>query len=317
MPRVAISYRRTDSAMAGRISDQLKAHYGKDAVFIDIENIPFGIDFRAHIRSVLLQTDVVVALIGANWLGRNADGSARIDEEADPVRVEIETALERKLPIIPVLIDGAKMPTSSELPASFDNFAYLNAAEVSSGHFFSVHVQHLVAAIDAIAATANAAREVPAAEPVSARSSMPQAVAVASGRPSAPRWGVELARYFLAPLVVLLIAHYAVVNSLNLNVDYLRLACVAVPFAAGFALFWIGGCGFGVAALFAVALGLAGAVGMSVSESLYSGDPMLPHSRFEWLDNFQFAATIALSLIVGHLGAQLLGSLMKRRSGKL
>jgi TIR domain len=317
MPWVAISYRRTDSAMAGRISDQLKAHYGRDAVFIDIENIPFGIDFRDHIRSVLQRSDVLVALIGANWLGRNAAGNARIDEESDPVRVEIETALERKMPIIPVLIDGAKMPGSGELPASFGNFAYLNAAEASSGRFFGVHVEHLIAAIDRIAApTPQAARDVPTIEPVRARKSMPQA-ALAAGMPSAPRWRVKVARYFLAPLVALLAAHYAIVNSLNLNVDYLRLFCILVPFAAGFALSWIDGGGAGPATIIALALALAGTAGMTISESLYSGDPMLPQSRFEWLDNFQFAATIALSLIVGHLGAQLLRSLMKRRLEKL
>ena len=123
-------------------------------------------------------------------------------------------------------------------------------------------------------------------------------------------------RYFLVPLFVLLVAHYAIVNSFNLNTDYLRIACVLVPFAAGFALFWIGGCGAGPAIAFALALGLVGVTGMSVSESLYSGDPMLPHTRFEWLDNFQFAGTIALSFVVGHLLARMLRGVTSRRLGQ-
>jgi hypothetical protein len=141
MPTIAISYRRSDSsAIAGRIFDRLTAHYGEHAVFMDIDNIPFGTDFRSHIREVLLRADVLIAVIGANWLGRKDSGAARMQEERDPVRVEIETALEGNTPIIPVLIDGAKMPASSELPASFGNFSYLNAAEVSSGRDFHAHV---------------------------------------------------------------------------------------------------------------------------------------------------------------------------------
>jgi hypothetical protein len=304
MPRVAISYRRTDSAMAGRISDQLKAHYGKDNVFIDIENIPYGIDFREHIRVALLQSDILVALIGANWLGSDEDGRVRMQEETDPVRVEIETALERKMRIIPVRIDGAKMPGSSELPTSFGNFAYLNAAEVSSGHFFGVHVEHLIAAIDGFAAPMpKDARAASTSGREGARKGKPQGI-VADDRSSPANWRAWAVRYLTVPLIALLVAHYAIVNAFNLNTGYLWLASILVPFASGFALFWIEGAGPRAATILAVALGLAGVMGMTISESLYSGDPMLPQTRFEWLDNLRFAATIALSFVVGHLSAR-------------
>ena len=316
MPRVAVSYRRSDATMAGRISDQLKAHYGKNAVFIDIENIPFGIDFRTQIRAALLQSDVLVALIGANWLGRDETGTVRMQEETDPVRVEIETALERKMPIIPVLIDGAKMPGGVELPVSFGNFAYLNAAEVSSGHFFGVHVEHLIAAIDGLASpTPKNARDAPAAEPIGVSKSVPQAT-LAAGAPSNSNRRVEAVRYFVVPLVALLAAHYAIVNSLNLDTGYLWLASIVVPFASGFALLWFEGAGAGAATIFAVALGLAGAIGMTLSESMYSGDPTLPQTRFEWLDNLQFAATIALSFIIGHMAGRMSRTLMRSRLAK-
>lgn len=130
--------------------------------------------------------------------------------------------------------------------------------------------------------------------------------------PPLPLWR-DLLRYFVAPLVVLLAAHYAIVNAFNLNVVDLRFACVVVPFAAGFALFWISGRGVGAVTVFALALGLFGVAGMSVSESLYSGDPMLPHTRFEWVDNFQFAGTIVLSYIAGHLLARIACGLRTRR----
>src|SRR5579862_6125194 len=77
MPRIAISYRRADSsAIAGRICDALLAQYGKESVFMDIDDIPFGIDFRSHIQDVLQRTEVLIAVIGPNWLGVGADGSA-------------------------------------------------------------------------------------------------------------------------------------------------------------------------------------------------------------------------------------------------
>jgi hypothetical protein len=307
MPTVAISYRRSDSAaVAGRIFDRLEAHYGERSVFMDIDNIPFGVDFRSHIRETLLRTDVLIALIGRAWLGGNAGGTARIKEPADPVRVEIEIALERNAPIIPVLIDGAKMPDSAELPDTFGNFAYLNAAEVSSGRDFHAHMERLIGAIDRVAT--------PSAAP-GPLTSRPQLAGTAD-KPSAPKWRDDALRYFLLPLVVLLVAHYAIVNSFNLNTNYLRFACALVPFAAGFALLWIGERGVAAAAAVASALGLVGAAAMTVSESLYSGDPILPQTRFEWLDNFQFAATIALGFIVGHLAGRMCRALLRRGSGE-
>jgi hypothetical protein len=313
MPTIAISYRRSDSsAIAGRIYDHLTAQYGTHAVFMDIDNIPFGIDFRSHIRETLQRTDVLIAVIGANWLGRNAAGVARMQEQTDPVRVEIETALECKTSIIPALIDGAKMPDSSELPATFGNFAYLNAADVSSGRDFRAHMERLIAAIDRIVTPGASLEAIATAHAAKSRTD----VATVDPTPVSPNWRNDVLRYFLVPLVVLLVAHYAIVNSLNLNADYLRLASVLVPFAAGFAFFCSGVRSAGAATAFALALGLVGVIGMTISESLYSGDPMLPQTRVEWLDNFQFAGTIALGFIVGHVVARMLRGVTSRRLGK-
>ena len=120
MPKIAISYRRADSeAMTGRIFDRLIAHYGKEAIFRDIDDIPPGIDFRVHINQTLLKTHILLAIVGPQWLGMATDGSAdRIQEESDPVRVEVETALRRRVPLIPVLIGSTKMPSSDLLPPS-------------------------------------------------------------------------------------------------------------------------------------------------------------------------------------------------------
>ena len=72
MPKITISYRRTGTGViAGRIRDHLVAHYGGDAVFMDIDNIPFGKDFRSHIREAVSQSDILVVIIGRGWLGAN------------------------------------------------------------------------------------------------------------------------------------------------------------------------------------------------------------------------------------------------------
>jgi TPM domain/TIR domain len=152
MPRVVISYRRSDSAaIAGRIADQFKTRFGEDSVFMDIDNIPFGVDYRDHIKRELLKSEFLVVLIGPRWLAPDPDGTRRIHNEADPVRVEIETALREQVPVIPVLVENAAMPTVKDLPESLHGFAFLNAAEVDIGRDFRHHVDRLVHALDSLA----------------------------------------------------------------------------------------------------------------------------------------------------------------------
>lgn len=294
MPKIAISYRRADAAaVAGRIFDRLTARFGENAVFMDVDRIPFGTDFRAHIQETLQRTDVLIAVIGADWLGISADGAARMNEKTDPVRVEIETALQQKTPVIPVLVDGAKMPDSRLLPAEFGNFAFLNAAEVSSGREFRNQMDRLIGAIDRIGApqaTAEGLR-VPT-------DTIHAGVAEANNAVRKP-WHAGVAPYFLVPLVLLLVAHYSILIN-NLSNDYLWLAATAIPFVFGFAQFWAGSRGAAPATAVALALGVTGVCGMTISESLVSGDPILPQDRFEWLDNMQFAAAIALCFVAGY-----------------
>ena len=142
---------------------------------------------------------------------------------------------------------------------------------------------------------------------------VPRAPAQEHERPL-PLWR-ETIRYAVVPLVVLLAAHYVIVNAYDLDVRYLRLACVVVPLAAGFALFWVDGRGAGLAAALALLLAVAGAAGMTVSESLYAGNPILPQTRFEWLDNLQFAGTIGLSFMIGHAAARVARRVARTRSG--
>src|SRR5690348_8843671 len=151
MPKITISYRRADSeAMTGRIFDRLIAQYGRDAIFRDIDNIPAGIDFRQHINEILLKTGVLLAIVGPKWLGSSRGGVERINEESDPVRVEVETALRRRLPIIPVLIGNTRMPGSDQLPPSLKDFAFRNAVKIDTGRDFDHHMDQLFKSIDTI-----------------------------------------------------------------------------------------------------------------------------------------------------------------------
>jgi hypothetical protein len=148
MPRITISYRRDDSdVITGRIFDRLTAHFGRETVFRDIDSIPLGVDFRKHVDSVIDGTDLMVAVVGPKWIGPRA-GQSRLDNAADPVRVEIDAALRKGVPLIPVLVLRAQMPRADQLPPSLEDFAYRNAARIDAGQDFDTHMARLIRAID-------------------------------------------------------------------------------------------------------------------------------------------------------------------------
>ena len=150
MPRIAISYRRDDSGViTGRIFDRLVARYGKDAIFRDIDNIPLGVDFRKHVAQIIDSSAIVLAVVGPQWTGPH-EGPSRLDDDTDPVRVEIEIALSKDVPLVPVLVLGASMPRPRALPAVLKDFTYRNAVEIDSGQDFDVHMARLIRAMDAI-----------------------------------------------------------------------------------------------------------------------------------------------------------------------
>jgi len=149
MARIAISYRRSDSQdITGRIFDRLVMHYGKSTVFRDIDSIRPGIDFRTQIADALKATDVLLVIVGPHWLGRGEGAASRMDNEADPVRIEVETALKRDIPIIPVLVHEVKMPEVGELPGSLRDFAFRHAVTVDGGRDFDHHIEGLIRSLD-------------------------------------------------------------------------------------------------------------------------------------------------------------------------
>jgi len=150
MPRITISYRRSDSAgITGRIYDRLTTHFGDGSVFMDIDTIPLGVDFRKYVDGALKQTDFLLVVIGSQWLGPRTDGPNRIDDGNDPVRVEIAAGLRNGVTtVIPLLIDNVPMPTPSMLPEELRDLSYVNAAEISSGRDFTTHVTRVIRFID-------------------------------------------------------------------------------------------------------------------------------------------------------------------------
>jgi len=160
VPRIAISYRRDDSAaITGRIFDRLVARYGSDSVFRDIDNIPLGVDFREYINTILAQTNITLVVVGKRWFGARR-GRRRIDDPPDPVRVEVEAALRSGMPVIPVLVEGGGMPNVDQLSDSLKELVYRNGLDVGSGRDFDQHMERLIRNIEPILAQrAEAARQ--------------------------------------------------------------------------------------------------------------------------------------------------------------
>jgi hypothetical protein len=145
---IAISYRREDSTpVAGRLHDRLQADFGKGNVFMDFDSIPYGVDFREQIRQTLKRARVVVAVIGPTWFGGRGKGNRRIDDPADFVRLEIAIALQRGIPVIPVLIDDTPMPQVDNLPDDLRGLAFRNALVLNTGVDFHHHADRLIAGI--------------------------------------------------------------------------------------------------------------------------------------------------------------------------
>lgn len=145
---IAISYRREDSLpIAGRLYDRLQSEFGKGNVLMDFDSIPYGVDFREQIRKIIEDSKVVLALIGPAWLGDRGTAGRRIDDPADFVRLEIRYALEKGIPIIPILLNDTFMPSPETLPPEIGSLAYLNGLTLSTGIDFHHHADQLTVAI--------------------------------------------------------------------------------------------------------------------------------------------------------------------------
>jgi len=146
---IFVSYRREDNPhITGRIYDRLVTRFGGNAVFKDVDSIPIGVDFREHLRKQLGRCAVLVAVIGKNWNPPAASGDRRLNDPRDHLRIEIESALERHTPVIPVLVDGIEMPAEDDLPPSLGSLAYHNGIAIRPDPDFHHDADRLVRGIE-------------------------------------------------------------------------------------------------------------------------------------------------------------------------
>ena len=178
LAQIFISYRRDDAAGYARaVYDELARQFGADRVFIDVDDIDAGQAFDEVIQRAVGESKVLLVLIGKRWQGEREGLPPRISEPGDLVRQEVAAALARGMRVIPLLLDGATMPTEAQLPDVLRPLTRRNALEIGNTRF-AADIARLVAALrEALGEPAAA----PAATPASGA---PRATA----RRSAVRW---------------------------------------------------------------------------------------------------------------------------------
>jgi hypothetical protein len=132
-PRVFISYRRRDTARdAGRLYDAVTGRLGANSVFMDTDLGP-GTDFVERIQQAVSDCDVMLVIVGPHWATvESSDGSPRLADPEDFVRLEVEAGLRRpNVAVIPILVAGARMPEPDHLPEGIRPLVRLKAQEIS------------------------------------------------------------------------------------------------------------------------------------------------------------------------------------------
>jgi hypothetical protein len=133
--KIFISYRRSDSGgYALHIRHFLEKEFGTRYVFMDVDSIPLGANFAARLEQAVAECNVLLALIGPNWLIDRA-GKRRIDDENDFPRIEIASALKRNIPVIPILLDNQKVPRVDELTEDLKELAVCNGLDIRQASF--------------------------------------------------------------------------------------------------------------------------------------------------------------------------------------
>jgi hypothetical protein len=135
--RIFISYRRAETAYpTGWLYERLANHFGREDIVRDLDSIAPGDDFVEVIDQYVRSCDVMLVVIGTRWISiTDDDGRRRLDDSADFVRREIEAALQRGIRVIPILVDGAPMPRSEQLPPSLVTLSRRQAVVLSPERF--------------------------------------------------------------------------------------------------------------------------------------------------------------------------------------
>ncbi|MGH7502150.1 MAG: toll/interleukin-1 receptor domain-containing protein [Longimicrobiales bacterium] len=148
--RIFLSYRRRGegAGYAGRLTDRLVHEFGADQCFRDIDDIESGVDFVEAISGAVGSCDVLIAVIGPDWLTmKNDAGLRRLEDPNDFVRIEIAAALRRNIRVVPVLVGNAVMPDPARLPPEIESLARRQAHELSDTRW-DYDVGQLVAMVE-------------------------------------------------------------------------------------------------------------------------------------------------------------------------
>jgi formylglycine-generating enzyme required for sulfatase activity len=155
MLKIFISYRRADSqTIADRIQERLASAFGAENVFQDVLGISYGADFREVLQHKVQDSDVLLVIIGTRWATvKDVDENTgletsqlRLFNEDDFVRIEVETGLlNKRVLVIPILVNDARMPHERDLPASLRPLMYRNAIAVRNNPYFNDDITRLIA----------------------------------------------------------------------------------------------------------------------------------------------------------------------------
>jgi len=154
-------------------------------------------------REAIVQSDILLVIVGHRWFGRGRGGSRRIDDETDFVRLEVETAMSNAVPIIPVLVGSARMPQPVQLPESLKSLAFLNAAPVDTGRDFRQHMERLTRSIDQILSDQQVANPITSGSRDGVAAAAAPPIAGRSGDADRPDFAVFRDAAFAPEMVVL------------------------------------------------------------------------------------------------------------------
>lgn len=144
MFKIFISYRRGDTRdVAQRMFERISKQFGK-SVFCDVDGVRIGDNFRESLLKAAGSCDVMVVVIGPEWFGNNSDGSRRLDDPNDWVFREVNIALERNIPVVPVLIYPARQPMEEDLPLPLKELAFRESITVYNDKQFESSVRTVI-----------------------------------------------------------------------------------------------------------------------------------------------------------------------------
>ena len=208
---IFISYRRSDLPFAaGRLHDALAREFGEQRIFRDIEDIEAGADFTVRLNKALASCRVLLVLMGNAWLNTPGSSGRRLDQAGDWVRLEIATALQRGVRVIPVLLEQAQMPAEAELPDDLKPLARRQAISLSDARWQS-DVDHVMATLNHIDAAEIANRPVSPVQKAAAQATViTQRVGAEAGK-----WAKRLLMLGLGALVLIAFLLLLLIRSCN------------------------------------------------------------------------------------------------------